>query len=198
VDGTLIFNSNREARKIHNLARNDRVAVVVGVAGEVTVQFEGIATITRDEERDAYGREYDRQFPGSRALDPDFPVVEVRPHGFACTTPRRCRYRSARRCGPSPQPGHRPVVTPYVHLTRRRAGVLGGGVVVDLPGQHATAATMLAAAVERSRCCRRNATRSAGSPWLRSSAASSRSSAVPTPGRAQTGDEATQQRSSGE
>jgi general stress protein 26 len=79
VDGTLIFNSNREARKIRNLARNDRVAVVVGVAGEVTVQFEGIATITRDEERDAYGREYDRQFPGSRALDPDFAVVVVRP-----------------------------------------------------------------------------------------------------------------------
>ena len=78
-DGTLIFNSEVKARKIQNLAANDLVAVVVGVGGDVSVQFEGTATITDSEERQAYGSAYDRQFPGSRALHDDFTVVAVHP-----------------------------------------------------------------------------------------------------------------------
>lgn len=78
-DGTLVFNSRVEARKVHNIAGKGRVAVVVGVVGEVSVQLEGTATVTSDEERERYGREYTLQFPGSRALDRDFAVVVVRP-----------------------------------------------------------------------------------------------------------------------
>lgn len=67
------------ARKLSNLATNDLVAVVAGVGGEVSVQIEGTATITRGEEPERYGAEYERQLPGSRALHHDFAVVVVRP-----------------------------------------------------------------------------------------------------------------------
>ena len=78
-DGTLVFNAARQARKIDNLATNDLVAIVVGVAGEVSVQLEGTAVIAREQERERYGDEYERQLPGSRARDPEFAVVVVRP-----------------------------------------------------------------------------------------------------------------------
>ena len=47
--------------------------------GDVCVQLEGRATITADQEREHYGSEYNRQFPGSHALDPEFALVVVRP-----------------------------------------------------------------------------------------------------------------------
>ena len=78
-DGTLIFNSELAARKIRNLATTGRVAVVVGVSGDLSVQLEGPATITGEDERERHGVEYDRQLPGSRALQPDFALVVVRP-----------------------------------------------------------------------------------------------------------------------
>ena len=78
-DGTLIFNSELTARKVQNLASNNHMAVVVGVAGALSVQLEGPATITNEDDRERYGCEYHRQFPGSRALDQDFALVVVRP-----------------------------------------------------------------------------------------------------------------------
>lgn len=78
-DGALIFNSDLKARKVLNIAADDRVAVVVGVAGDLSVQLEGPATITRAAERERCGLEYHRQFPGSRALHQDFALVVVRP-----------------------------------------------------------------------------------------------------------------------
>jgi general stress protein 26 len=78
-DGALIFDTYADSRKAANLRHDDRVAVVVGTEGDVSVQIEGTATITVGEERERHGATYNAQFPGSRALDPDFAVVVVRP-----------------------------------------------------------------------------------------------------------------------
>ncbi|GAA5085347.1 pyridoxamine 5'-phosphate oxidase family protein [Microbacterium yannicii] len=78
-DGTLIFDTRDDSRKIHNLGRNGRVAIVVGTEGDVTVQVEGVATIASGASRDRHGTAYNEQFPGSRALDQGFAVVVVQP-----------------------------------------------------------------------------------------------------------------------
>ena len=78
-DGTLIFDTPDDSRKIHNLHENGRVAVVVGTDGDVTVQIEGVATIASGASRERHGAAYNEQFPGSRALDQGFAVVVVRP-----------------------------------------------------------------------------------------------------------------------
>ncbi|MFB7252080.1 pyridoxamine 5'-phosphate oxidase family protein [Microbacterium sp. NPDC056234] len=78
-DGTLIFNTPDAARKVENLRALRRVAVVIGTAGNVSVQVEGDATIVEDDERQHYGHAYERRFPGSRALADGFLVVVVRP-----------------------------------------------------------------------------------------------------------------------
>ncbi|MFC8680668.1 pyridoxamine 5'-phosphate oxidase family protein [Microbacterium ureisolvens] len=78
-DGTLIFDSHADARKVRNLADDGRVAVVVGTDGDVSAQIEGVAAITAGEDRERYGTAYNAQFPGSRALDPHFAVIAIRP-----------------------------------------------------------------------------------------------------------------------
>lgn len=78
-DGTLIFDTDRTARKVQNLRDNRRVAVVVGIDGEISVQLEGPAVISAGVERDRFGAQYNAQFPGSRALGPDYAVIVVRP-----------------------------------------------------------------------------------------------------------------------
>ncbi|MFE6736971.1 pyridoxamine 5'-phosphate oxidase family protein [Microbacterium sp. NPDC057650] len=77
-DGTLIFNTPNAARKVDNLRANARVAVVVS-EGDVSVQLEGVATVSAGAERDRYGRAYEHRFPGSRAFADGFLVVVVRP-----------------------------------------------------------------------------------------------------------------------
>ena len=78
-DGTLIFDTYADSRKAANLRHDERVAIVVGTDADVSVQIEGTATITVGEEREQRGAAYNAQFPGARALDPDFAVVVVRP-----------------------------------------------------------------------------------------------------------------------
>ncbi|MDQ7877062.1 pyridoxamine 5'-phosphate oxidase family protein [Microbacterium sp. QXD-8] len=78
-DGTLIFDASDDSRKVHNLRENGRVAVVIGTEGDMTVQVEGVATITSGASREQHGAAYNEQFPGSRALDQGFAVVVVRP-----------------------------------------------------------------------------------------------------------------------
>ncbi|MFE6997475.1 pyridoxamine 5'-phosphate oxidase family protein [Microbacterium sp. NPDC057659] len=77
-DGTLIFNTPDAARKVDNLRTTPRVAVVV-TREDVSVQFEGSATITAGAERDRLGRAYERRFPGSRAFADGFLLVAVSP-----------------------------------------------------------------------------------------------------------------------
>ncbi|WP_353113885.1 pyridoxamine 5'-phosphate oxidase family protein [Microbacterium sp.] len=78
-DGTLIFDSPETFRKIANLRADDRVAVVIGTGGDVSVQVEGTALVVEGEERVALAAEYETRFPGSRALTDGFAVVAVRP-----------------------------------------------------------------------------------------------------------------------
>lgn len=78
-DGTMIFNSHEDARKIANLRSSEHVAIVAGTVGGISVQVEGIASVVEGDERDSFGAEYNRQFPGSRAQTSGFAVVVVRP-----------------------------------------------------------------------------------------------------------------------
>jgi general stress protein 26 len=77
--GTLIFDTAVDSRKIAQLRHESRIALVVGTGGDVSVQIEGVAEIAEGSSRDQYGAAYNAQFPGSRALEPDFAVVVVRP-----------------------------------------------------------------------------------------------------------------------
>ena len=78
-DGTLIFNTRETARKVENLRANRRVAVVIGIEGDVSVQVEGDAAIAEDDGLLLHGQAYQRRFPESRALADGFLVVVVRP-----------------------------------------------------------------------------------------------------------------------
>lgn len=78
-DGTLVFDTLAGARKAENLRHDHRIAVVIGTDDAVSVQVDGFARIVHGSLREEYGAAYNAQFPGSRALDPDFAVVVVRP-----------------------------------------------------------------------------------------------------------------------
>lgn len=77
--GELVFDTKSEARKVQNLARSPRVAVVVGWEEGVSVQVEGQAEILAGTDRAAYGQVFASQFPGSRALEEDFALIRVVP-----------------------------------------------------------------------------------------------------------------------
>ena len=78
--GTILFNARTDSRKVANIARDGRVALVIGCSGPLSVQVEGVAALPRDPERADWSREFARHFPDSRAFDPAFTVVQVRPH----------------------------------------------------------------------------------------------------------------------
>jgi len=78
-DGTLVFDTLVGSRKAENLRHDHRIAVVVGTDGAVSAQIDGFGTIVHGTLREEYGGAYNAQFPGSRALDPEFAVVVVRP-----------------------------------------------------------------------------------------------------------------------
>ncbi len=73
----LIFNTPVAARKLTNIERNDRVAVVVGWNERISIQAEGRARIVTNDERLDYERVYGAQLPGSRVSSPSFEVVVV-------------------------------------------------------------------------------------------------------------------------
>lgn len=76
-DGTLIFDSPTDSRKVPNLAGNADVAIVIDTTGDISLQLEGSAWTASGAERVTYGEAYNAQFPGSRALQDDFSVVAV-------------------------------------------------------------------------------------------------------------------------
>lgn len=78
-DGTLIFNTREDARKVANLRANGRIAVVVTGVHDVSVQIEGEAAVFAGADRAQYGAAYNDRFPGSRALADGFVMVAVRP-----------------------------------------------------------------------------------------------------------------------
>lgn len=75
-DGVLIFDAAVGSRKVANIAQRPRVAVAV-TGADVTVQLEGRARLTRDDERGRLGKVHTDRFPDSRALDEGFEVLAV-------------------------------------------------------------------------------------------------------------------------
>jgi len=75
-DGVLVFDAASDSRKVGNIRERARVAVAV-TGADTTVQLEGEARVTHDEERWRLGEAYSERFPGSRALDAGFEVLAV-------------------------------------------------------------------------------------------------------------------------
>ena len=87
-DAEIVFDTKDTARKVANIIGNPRTALVVGWNNGVSIQVEGLASILSGAEREEYGRIYQSQFPGSRALTEEFTIVRV--------APRWLRYYDAR------------------------------------------------------------------------------------------------------
>lgn len=61
--GELVFDAKPESRKIANLLRDARIAVVIGGSDGTTLQAEGRGEVLAGTESVAYGDEYVRTFP---------------------------------------------------------------------------------------------------------------------------------------
>ena len=85
----IIFDTVRSARKYPNLKSNPRVAIVVGCATEITVQYEGIAEELEGEALARYKRVYFAKFTdgADREKWPGITYFVVRP-----TWVRYCDY----------------------------------------------------------------------------------------------------------
>jgi len=77
----LVFDTQATSRKAQNLAREPRIALVIGWDDAVTVQLEGVATIVTGAERDRAQAAYLARFAdgAERARDPGIVYVRVRP-----------------------------------------------------------------------------------------------------------------------
>ena len=63
----IVFDTVEKSRKFVNIARDPRVAFVVGWQGEITVQYEGIARRISSTELGSYHEIYFRKFPDGPA-----------------------------------------------------------------------------------------------------------------------------------
>jgi pyridoxine/pyridoxamine 5'-phosphate oxidase len=78
-DGDLVFDTKTTARKVENIVRTGRVAIVIGWNKGVSIQVEGSAVVLAGSERARCGRIYEDQFPSSHALANDYSLVRVTP-----------------------------------------------------------------------------------------------------------------------
>jgi PPOX class probable F420-dependent enzyme len=78
--GEIVFDTTRSSRKFRNIAADPRVALVVGLDDEVTVQAEGVADLPHGEELRRCTDAYFDQYPDGRerAKDPDIVHFRVR------------------------------------------------------------------------------------------------------------------------
>lgn len=76
ADGVVLFDARTDSRKIANIERRPQVALVV-TGGDVSVQLEGMARITWDDERVFLAEQHAQHHPGSRALADGFSLVAV-------------------------------------------------------------------------------------------------------------------------
>ena len=92
----LIFDAPAGARKLSNIHFNDRVAVVIGWSGGVSIQVEGSVRIVIGDERKHYEEIYASQFPNSQVSSPSFEVFVVIPSWVrrydATTEPPKCDF----------------------------------------------------------------------------------------------------------
>lgn len=77
----MIFDTSIRSRKYRNLKASPRVAAVIGLDDEVTVQCEGVADVLAGGERERCLRAYFDQYPDGqqRAEDPDIAHIRIRP-----------------------------------------------------------------------------------------------------------------------
>lgn len=78
-EGVLVFDAASDAREVGSIRERPHVAVAV-TGADTSVQLEGRARITRDEERWRLGEACSERFPGSRALDAGFEIIAVDVH----------------------------------------------------------------------------------------------------------------------
>jgi PPOX class probable F420-dependent enzyme len=78
--GEIVFDTSRSSRKFANITADPRVALVVGLDDEVTVQAEGFADLPAGEELRRCVDAYFAQYPDGRdrAADPDIVHFRVR------------------------------------------------------------------------------------------------------------------------
>jgi len=77
--GELVFDAREGSRKVANVRRDPRVAVVVGGPGGTTLQVEGVADVPSGGDRDRCADAYRSAFPRFAASleDPGIVVVRV-------------------------------------------------------------------------------------------------------------------------
>lgn len=78
-DGAIMFDTMAGSRKVTNLAQDDRVAVVLGCSGEVTLQVEGVAKLPSTEQSVEWVTQHETNFPGSSATKPGWIMVRIEP-----------------------------------------------------------------------------------------------------------------------
>ncbi|MCK9793585.1 pyridoxamine 5'-phosphate oxidase family protein [Isoptericola sp. 4D.3] len=78
--GELVFDARASSRKVANVARDPRVAVVVGGREGTTLQVQGVADVPAGPDRERCAAAYGREFPQFVAslTDPGIVVVRVR------------------------------------------------------------------------------------------------------------------------
>ncbi|MCT2593519.1 pyridoxamine 5'-phosphate oxidase family protein [Streptomyces sp. N2-109] len=76
--GELVFDAREVSRKVANLRRDGRVAVVVGGRDGVTLQAEGLADIPAGDERQRCADAYQDAFPQFASSLQDSAIVVVR------------------------------------------------------------------------------------------------------------------------
>jgi general stress protein 26 len=92
----LIFDTPFDARKIENIRKNDRVAIVVGWQAGISIQVEGTVRIVADNERAYYEERYLAEWPNARSMDRSLEVLVVTPEWVSLydvtTKPPQRRY----------------------------------------------------------------------------------------------------------
>ncbi|MFC7878624.1 pyridoxamine 5'-phosphate oxidase family protein [Isoptericola sp. NPDC057391] len=80
ASGELVFDARDGSRKVGNLRRDPRVAVVVGGSGGTTLQVQGVADVPSGPDRERCAAAYAAAFPQFAAslADPGIVVVRVR------------------------------------------------------------------------------------------------------------------------
>jgi general stress protein 26 len=76
--GEIVFDTTRSSRKYRNITADPRVALVVGLDDEVTVQAEGVADLPRGEELRRCTDSYFAQYPDGRERAKDPAIVHLR------------------------------------------------------------------------------------------------------------------------
>ena len=79
-DGTLILDSHESFRKVANIRAGSRVAVVIGLKEQITVQVEGTAHIAdAHDARQRLAGAYLEQFPDAKVMRQEMVVIAIRP-----------------------------------------------------------------------------------------------------------------------